>query len=88
MQLKRKPLDGARGLVRRFLSGLLIGGSFLAILMGVMAWFDPAGTKMADDNDPFGPAPSRSRSAMIVGLGAVGVLIGSRVLRARHNGTV
>jgi hypothetical protein len=39
---------------------LLVGG-FLGVAVSLFAIFDPAGTQMADDANPFGPPPSPSQ---------------------------
>jgi len=49
------------------LSGLAVAAAGLAGAgLGVLAIIDPAGSKLADDGDPFGPPPSRFGSAVIV----------------------
>lgn len=53
---------------------LLIG--LWGVPVSLLAIADPVGTKMADDNDPFGPPPSRAGSAVTLlvclGLGLTG----------------
>jgi hypothetical protein len=54
---------------------------FALVLGGValFAIFDPAGSKLADDNDPFGPPPSRVVSVVMLGtsvaINIVGMLL-------------
>lgn len=45
--------------------------SLLACGLFLIAIVDPAGTQMANDNDPFGPPPSRASSAAGLGISAL-----------------
>ena len=58
----------------------------ILFLVGLVAIINPAGTKMADDGNPFGEPPSRWSSALIC-LAGVGVLMGGRWLIRTGNGT-
>jgi len=53
--------------------------SLVACAVSVIAIVDPVGTQMADDNDPFGPPPSRLFSLSMLGVsaavGAAGVYL-------------
>lgn len=53
--------------------------SLVACGVSLIAIVDPAGTKMADDNDPSGPPPNRLYSAYALGvsvaIGAAGVYL-------------
>ncbi len=50
---------------------LLVGA--IGVMVCLVAVVDPVGTKMADDNDPFGNPPSRISSfAWAIGFGVVG----------------
>lgn len=66
---------------------------FSLIACGVLliAIVDPVATQMADDNNPYGPPPSRlySVSALCVSLvvGAAGVYLVRRSLHPRQNTT-
>lgn len=58
--------------------GVVLAGLVLTVfaaiffLVSLLAIIDPVGTKMADDNDPFGSPPSRLSSVLLCG-GAVGL---------------
>ncbi|MFN2509736.1 MAG: hypothetical protein ABR589_13335, partial [Chthoniobacterales bacterium] len=56
--------------------------------ISVIAIFDPVGTKMADDNDPFGVPPSLSQSVttlvVCVAVGVLGALLICLACRRRH----
>jgi hypothetical protein len=69
--------------VKMMASGLLVFISLLGVLVSLIAIADPVGTKMADDNDPFGPPPSRISllvmMLLLLAIGAVGVYIGLQV---------
>ena len=58
----------------RVIAGLwLLLAGVLGVIVCLVAIVDPVGTKMADDNDPFGNPPSRISSlAWATGFGAVG----------------
>ena len=79
----------------RVISGLvglaLIGLSLLGSGVSVIAIVDPVGTKMADDNDPFGVPPSLSQSfvmlAVCIAIGVLGALLIWLVCR-RRNATI
>jgi hypothetical protein len=58
----------------------------IVFLVGVVAVIDPAGTKMADDGDPFGTPPSRLGSAVVC-LEGIGLFIGGCLLMRTGNGT-
>ena len=45
--------------------GLLLIG-LLGVLVSVVAIFDPVGTKMADDGDPFGVPPTTVGSSLLL----------------------
>jgi hypothetical protein len=45
--------------------GLVILGS-VGMFVSILAIIDPVGTKMADDNDPFGPPPTIERSLLML----------------------
>jgi uncharacterized membrane protein required for colicin V production len=66
--------------------GLILGvGGFLGVAVSVFAIFDPAGTQMADDANPFGPPPSLLRSLAILvfylGVCAIGFFLTWRAIR-------
>jgi len=72
----------------RITSGVsLILFSLLACGLSFIAIIDPVGTKMADDNDPFGPPPSRVCSlcklCIYFGVGAAAVYIIRRPSRSK-----
>jgi len=56
---------------------ILIAFAALAFVVDVIAFIDPVGAKGADDNDPFGPPPSRRAIALqglvTLGVGGLGV---------------
>lgn len=56
------------------LAAVMVAIGFVVALVGVIAVVDPAGTKAADDSDPFGTPPSRWVSAAftVAGLALVG----------------
>jgi hypothetical protein len=62
---------------------LLVGG-FLGVAVSLFAIFDPAGTQMADDGNPFGPPPSLLSSVAILvfylGVCAIGFFLTWRSL--------
>ena len=76
----------------RFMSGFvglaLVGLAFLGSGLSLIAIVDPAGTKMADDNDPFGVPPSLSQSmttfVVCVAVGILGALLIWLACRRRH----
>jgi len=72
-------------------SGLMVFISLLGVLVSLIAIADPVGTKMADDNDPFGPPPSRMGSARIVvvflAIGALGICCGCHTLGSKPKST-
>lgn len=53
--------------------GLLIAG------LSILALIDPAGAKMADDNDPFGPPPSRVYDVVLLAAG-LGLIVAAGFL--------
>ncbi|MFA6563375.1 MAG: hypothetical protein WCV00_15815 [Verrucomicrobiia bacterium] len=57
----------------------------------LIAIVDPVGTKMADDNDPFGPPPSRlySVSGLVISavIGAAGVYLIWKPFHSRQDAT-
>jgi hypothetical protein len=57
-----------------------IGALFLGI--AILGFVDPAGMKMADDGDPFGPS-SRADALLPMLLGAASVLLGWRLARRK-----
>ena len=60
-------------LLMRVLGGLLALVAALVFLVSLMDLIDPVGTKMADDNDPFGvPDPWYVPGAMALGSVAIG----------------
>ena len=65
---------------------------FALVLGGValFAIFDPAGSKLADDGDPFGPPPSRAVSVVMFGasiaINIVGMLLIVRSTSKRSGG--
>lgn len=72
--------------MKRLLGHSLIVVGVLTLLAGAIGWVD-AGSKMADDNDPFGSPRSRSTLAVIVVLGIVSCAVGRRLTHetVRHN---
>ncbi len=64
----------------RLIGGALVLLALAAMPVQILALVDPAGTKMADDADPFGVPPSRSKTAITmlvtaaVGLASVTLL--------------
>jgi hypothetical protein len=67
--------------------GFLVGG-FLGVAVSVFAIFDPAGTQMADDANPFGRPPSFLSSVSILvfylGVCALGFILTWRSVRKRR----
>ena len=65
--------------------------SLVACGVFLIAIVDPVGTKMADDNDPFGPPPSRLYSVsgllVSVAIGAAGVYLVSKPYHPRQDAT-
>ena len=65
--------------------------SLVACGVSLIAILDPAGTQKADDNNPFGPPPSRlySVSALCVSLaiGAAGIYLVRRSFHSHQNAT-
>ncbi|HEV8124586.1 MAG TPA: hypothetical protein VGP80_10100, partial [Gemmatimonadales bacterium] len=59
----------------------------LSLMAGAIAWMDPVGSKMSDDDDPFGPPASQNGSAAIVVLGIAICYLGRRVWRASYRDT-
>jgi hypothetical protein len=86
--LSGEPLDVEKNMriVLALLAVLLILAGLLIVLVGVIAVLDPVGTKLADDNDPFGPPPPRWQGAVatIVGLGVISTGIGAVVAMVRR----
>lgn len=74
-------------MVRRVLGFALLGIAALLLVFEVIAIVDPVGTKMADDNDPFGnpykPWWVHAAWLAIIALIATG---GVRLARRRHRG--
>ena len=67
----------------RFVAGIaLLAIGFLILAIGVVAFIDPVGTKMADDGDPFGPA-SRAGAVLPMLLGTASVFFGWRLARRK-----
>src|SRR5919106_5126034 len=75
--LPRHPAVAYLRLVRRMSSAKTIAGvsGLILLLIGVLGTagslfeiFDPAGSKMADDADPFGPPPSLLSSLVILSI--------------------
>lgn len=60
--------------------------AIIVFLLGFVAIIDPAGTKMADDGDPFGKPASRW-SAALISLVGIGIFIGGRWVTRTGNGT-
>jgi hypothetical protein len=60
--------------LRGALCGFLLLVGLLIVTFSVAAIIDPAGANASDDNDPFGPPPSRLSSTawLAVGLGVIG----------------
>jgi hypothetical protein len=71
----------------RTLSGLVLAGLALVLLfVEILALIDPAGTKLADDADPFGPpAPWYVHVAWFAVI-ALFALVSARLLRPRASG--
>ena len=46
--------------------GIFVAGGILGSGAGIFALIDPRGSKMADDGDPFGPAPGVLESSLIL----------------------
>ena len=71
-----------------FVGLALIGLSLLGSGVAVIAILDPVGTKMADDNDPFGIPPSLSQSfgmlAVSIAIGVLGALLIWLMYRRRN----
>jgi len=69
----------------------LILFSLIFCAITLLAVIDPAGAKMADDNDPFGPPPSRLSSLALlgafIGVGAAGVYLVARPWRPQRDAT-
>ena len=67
------------------IGGILLVAGVVGSGSGVFALIDPRGSKMADDGDPFGPAPGVVESSLILGVylvvTAVGVYLLWRSLR-------
>ena len=60
-----------RRIVAMKILGTIAGGILLVVGLvgsgvGVFALLDPSGTKMSDDADPFGPAPSILNSSLLL----------------------
>lgn len=51
--------------MRHLLGICLIGLGIVVLFVALFAFVDPAGTKMADDMNPFGPPASRTSSVMM-----------------------
>jgi hypothetical protein len=73
-----------------FFSGLsLVLLALVVAGLAIFAIIDPVNAKMADDNDPFGPPPSRLSSLAIlggsVGVGFAGVYLVSRAFRSHSD---
>ena len=68
-------------LVKRVAGSALIVVGVLIATLAAIALFDPSGSKMADDNDPFGTPMSRSQSLAMIAIGTVSALFGWRTLR-------
>ena len=69
--------------MRTLIGFALLGLAAVLLLFEVIALFDPVGTKLADDNDPFGPPPPWYVHVVWFGvIAAVGVL-GARFVRAK-----
>ena len=61
---------------------LLIG--FLILMIGIIGVFDPIGTQMANDNDPFGEPPGIKDSLFVFGLAVVFFLLAYYFHKHRH----
>lgn len=60
-------------------------GCLVIALVSFLAVLDPAGSKHADDGDPFGEPPSRWGSAIFAMLGVIGAVVSARVLVAMYS---
>jgi len=71
--------------------GGLVLLSLLACGVYLIAILDPVGSRPADDNDPFGPPPSRLESSLALSvslaMGAAGVYLVRRPFHSRHVAT-
>jgi hypothetical protein len=62
---------------------VLLGLAVVLLVLEVIALIDPVGTKMADDNDPFGPPPPWYVHAAWFGVIAVLVALAAKVYPPR-----
>jgi hypothetical protein len=73
------------------LSALLIAVGSVIAFVGTVGIVDPAGTKLADDSDPFGTPAPRWEAAVICAFGValigVGVLLAVKRPRRNHGAT-
>jgi len=69
---------------------LLLVFGLLGVIVAIFALVDPAGAKLADDGNPFGPPPSRVQSVQQMVAFAVTALAGAWLIArrrtARHSG--
>ena len=68
-----------------WLVSVLTGGAFILVglagcVLSLIAIIDPVGTKMADDNDPFGVPPTLAESLGMLASFTVAVAVGTCVL--------
>ena len=67
---------------RAICAALLFIVGILVVGVAIFALIDPVGTKMADDNDPFGTPVPRLGSALVLIAGMSLVLAGGLIVRA------
>ncbi len=67
--------------MKHALGSLLLLCGLIGAAVGVIGLLDPAGTKMADDADPFGPPASSFTSVVVIAGGLTASLLGRRLLR-------
>jgi uncharacterized membrane protein YfcA len=64
--------------LRKVSGAFIVLFALMVLFVSTLSFIDPKGTKMADDNDPFGEPPSRLASVCV---GAISLAIGIGGLR-------
>jgi hypothetical protein len=68
-----------------FLSLLVFFGGLIFVLIAIVGFMDPVGTKMADDADPFGAPPTIFESMVALACALAVLLVGLCLPVAYHH---
>lgn len=60
----------------RYFGWLLVLAGAVLVIVGLVEFFDPIGTQMADDGNPFGQPPAGYESGFLVALGVTHCVLG------------